>query len=155
MPHDQPMPTIIQKESPDHHDAELVIRLYELRREAVMRESRSALATQFWPRSAEDVLALTRADHPLNAAWRQVGGYWEMVYGMARHGIVHADFLVDNNGEGLFLYAKVEPWLDALRAQSGPRAFRNAEWVARETEMGRTIAEMFRGRIAARLKAAK
>jgi hypothetical protein len=149
------MPTIIQKESPDHHDAELVIRFYELRREAVMRESRSALATQFWPRSAEDVLALTRADHPLNAAWRQVGGYWEMVYGMARHGIVHADFLVDNNGEGLFLYAKVEPWLDALRAQSGPRAFRNAEWVARETEMGRTIAEMFRGRIAARLKAAK
>jgi hypothetical protein len=149
------MPTIIQKESPDHHDAELVIRLYELRREAVMRESRSALATQFWPRSAEDVLALTRADHPLNAAWRQVGGYWEMVYGMARHGIVHADFLVDNNGEGLFLYAKVEPWLDALRAQSGPRAFRNAEWVAQETGMGRTIAEMFRGRIAARLKAAK
>ncbi|MFI5209688.1 MAG: hypothetical protein ACHQ2E_04505 [Gemmatimonadales bacterium] len=149
------MPTIILKESPDHHDAELVIRLYELRREAVMRESRHALATQFWPRNAEDVLALTRADHPLNAAWRQVGGYWEMVYGMARHGIVHADFLVDNNGEGLMLFAKVEPYLDALRAEAGPRAFRNAEWVARETEMGRTIAERFRGRIAARLKAAK
>jgi hypothetical protein len=37
----------------------------------------------------------------------------------------------------------------------GPRAFRSAEWVAKETEMGRTIAEMFRARIAARLKAAK
>ena len=147
------MPTIILKESPDHHDAELVIRLYELRREAVMRESRKAIANEFWPRSAEDVLALTRPDHPLNAAWRQVAGYWEMVYGMARHGIVHADFLVDNNGEGLMLFAKVEPWLDALRAQAGPRPFRNAEWVARETETGRAIAEAFRKRIAARLKA--
>ena len=149
------MPSIILKESPDHHDAELVLHLYELRREAVMRESRSALATQFWPRNAEEVLALTKPDHPLNAAWRQVGSYWEMVYGLARHGIVHADFLVDNNGEGLLLFAKVEPWLDALRAHSGPRAFRHAEWIARETETGRAILELFRGRIAARLKAAK
>ena len=44
---------------------------------------------------------MTANDHPLNVAFRQVTGYWEMVYGMARHGIVHADFLVENNGEGL------------------------------------------------------
>jgi hypothetical protein len=71
-----------------------------------------------------------------------------MVYSMARHGIIHADFLTESNGEGLLLFARVEPHLAKIRAASSPRAFRNAEWVARETEMGRTIMEGFRARVA-------
>ena len=47
--------------------------------------------------------------YPLNAAWRQTSSYWEMVYSMARHGIVNPDYWVENNGEGLFLFAKVAP----------------------------------------------
>ena len=137
------------KEHPDHLDADLVIKLYDLRREPVMRESRDALTRDFWPRTAEEALAVLRPDHPLNRQWRQVASYWEMVYGMARHGIIHGDFLVENNGEGLFLYARIEPWLEALRAASSPRTMRNTEWVATETEAGRTIAAQFRKRVAA------
>lgn len=140
-----PMP----KEHPDHLDADLVLKLYDLRREPVIRESRDALARDFWPRNAEEALAVLRADHPLNRQWRQVSGYWEMVYGMARHGIIHGDFLVENNGEGLFLFARVEPWLEALRAASSPRTLRNTEWVATETATGRTMLEYFRKRVAA------
>ena len=66
-----------------------------------MRESRAAINQKFWPKSYDDVLALTKADHPLNAAYRQVGSFWEMVYGFARHGIVHPDFWLESNGEGL------------------------------------------------------
>ena len=47
----------LQKDMPDHHDADLVIKLYELRREPVMRESRSAINRQFWPATAEEALA--------------------------------------------------------------------------------------------------
>ncbi|HEY8233998.1 MAG TPA: hypothetical protein VIJ10_15145, partial [Vicinamibacteria bacterium] len=68
------------KPTPDHHDAELLIKVYDLRRESVMRESRRAVMRDFWPTQWEDVQALLRADHPLNAAYRQVGTYWEMVY---------------------------------------------------------------------------
>ena len=67
------------KEHPDHHDAELAFRAYEMRREAVMRDSRNAINRDFWPKSYADVLAVTKADHPLNAAWRQSITYWEMV----------------------------------------------------------------------------
>ena len=54
-------------------------------------------------------------DNPLNAAYRQVGSYWEMVYSMARYGVVHPDFLLESAGEGIFLFARVQPFLTQLR----------------------------------------
>lgn len=135
------------KEAPDHLDADLVLKIYDLRREEVMRESRNAINRDYWPKSTEEALEVLRSDHPLNRAWRQTTTYWEMVYSMARNGVVHADFLAENNGEGLLLYARVEPYLDALRQATSPRTFRNAEWVAKETEMGRTITDTFRTRV--------
>ena len=70
------------------------------------------------------------------------------VYGMARHGVVHPEFLVENNGEGLGVFARAEPHLAAIRQATTPRAWRNAEWVARETETGRGMMESFRARTA-------
>ena len=144
---------IMLKESPDHHDADLILRIYDLRREPVMRESRYALNRDFWPRTAEEVLDVLRPDHPLNTAWRQAIAYWEMVYSMARHGIVHGEFLVENNAEGLLLFTRVEPWLAELRAATSPRTLRNSEWVATETEIGRAIMTTFRARVARALAA--
>lgn len=86
----------MSKEAPDHHDAELLLKVYDLRREAVLRQSRQAILRDFWPRSWGDVQAVLKADHPLNAAYRQTGTYWEMVYSFARHGIVHAGFWLEN-----------------------------------------------------------
>ena len=139
---------IVPKDYPDHHDAELVIKLYELRRESVMRESRAALNRDFWPKDFEEILAITRTDHPLNSAYRQCSTYWEMVYGMAKHGVIHADFMLESNGEGLLLFARIEPWLSEYRAQVNATAFRNAEWVATQTTMGKAIMERFRKRVA-------
>lgn len=136
------------KEHPDHLDAELVLRIYDLRRESVMRESRGAILRDYWPRSSQEAVEVLRSDHPLNRAWRQTVGYWEMVYGMARHGVIHAEFLVENNGEGLVLFARVEPYVAAIRQATSPRSFRNTEWVAHETENGRAMMESFRARVA-------
>jgi hypothetical protein len=138
---------------PNHHDAELVLRVYELRREPIMRDARNAINGQFWPKSTDDVIALTRPDHPLNAAWRQTTSYWEMVYSFARHGVVDANFWAENNGEGLFLFAKVAPHIDTLRRDVSPVAFRNTEWIARESAEGRRIFEQLSGRVAKMLEA--
>ncbi|HEV8198146.1 MAG TPA: hypothetical protein VGP87_16000 [Gemmatimonadales bacterium] len=135
------------KDSPDHHDADLVLRLYDLRREPVLRESRRWLSAEFWPKSAEEVLALTKADHPSNAMFRQVVGYWEMAYGLARHGIVNPDYLAENAGEGIFLFAKVQPWLTELRAASSPKSLRNTEWISTQCEEGRELFAYFRQRV--------
>ena len=91
---------------------------------------------------------MLKAEHPLNAAYRQTGTYWEMVYSMVRHGIVHPAFWLENNGEGLFLFVKVEPFLAQLREAGQPTAFRNAEWVARSARTGQPIYERIKARVA-------
>ncbi|MBU6367027.1 MAG: hypothetical protein KJT01_12520 [Gemmatimonadetes bacterium] len=134
------------KDTPDYQDADLVLRLYDMRREAVMRESRKALIAGWVPATQEECLAITSGDHPLNAAYRQCSTYWEMAYGLVKHGIVHGDYMLESNGEGLLIYSRVEPWLAALREKSGPFAFANAEWVATHTERGKVVAARFRAR---------
>lgn len=143
----------MHKDLPDHHDAELILKVYDLRRETLMRESRRRITGEFQPRSYEDVLAVTQRDHPLNAAFRQVSSYWEMVYGLARHGVVHPDYLVENNGEGLILFAKIAPWLDRYRKDTSSRSFQNAEWVATQCELGKTVFASHRARIEKQLAA--
>jgi hypothetical protein len=144
----------LSKPTPDHHDAELLIKVYDLRREAVLRASRQAIQRDFWPKGWGDVEAVARPDHPLNAPYRQTGTYWEMVYSFVRHGIVHPAFWLEANGEGLFLFAKVEPYLRQVRESFNPTAFQNAEWVARECPEGRPIYERIQARVA-RMAAAR
>jgi hypothetical protein len=138
----------MSKDHPDHHDAEIVMRLYDLRREAVMRESRDTLMTQFWPRSYEDVVAVTRREHELNRAFRQVGTFWEMAYGMVKHGIVHAGYFLESNAEGFFLFAKMQPYLESYRRDFSTLAFRNAEWAAVQSPEGRAVFSVIQARVA-------
>ena len=138
----------MSKEKPDHHDAELMLRVYDLRRESLMRQSRAAVMGQFWPKRYEDLHEIaSKADHPLNAPLRQVGTYWEMVYAMVRHGIVNPGYFLETNGEGLFLFAKVQPYLEQYRKDFVPTAYRNAEWVATESPEGRVSFESISARV--------
>lgn len=135
------------KDKPDHHDADLVLKLYDLRREAVMRQSRDAMG-RFLPRSFQDVIALTKPDHPQNAAWRQVTSYFEMAYSFARHGVVNPDFLAENCAEGLYLFAKIHPYVAQFRKEYSPTAFVNAEWLLTNSSMARQRFELFQKRVA-------
>ena len=148
---------MIQKDFPDHHDAELVLKLYELRREAVMREARAAIFRELLPRSADELLAAVQPTSPLAPSFRQVLTYWEMAYGMIRHGVLHADFMLDCNGnEGIFFFARVAPYVAAYReAQKNPYAFQHTEWVATQTEAGQRWFALYRGRVERQLAAAK
>jgi hypothetical protein len=138
----------VPKDYPDHHDAELVLKLYELRREPLLRESRKTMNAWF-PKTVDHFMKIMKPDHPDNAAFRQVSGYWEMAFGMAKHGVIHAEFLIENSGEGLWFYARVERYLEELRKTASPRLFANAEWVANNTEFGKELMPRYRARIEA------
>lgn len=134
----------MSKHAPDHHDADLILKLYDLRREPVMRESRDSINSEYWPKNSDEAVAILHGDHPLNRAYRQVSTYWEMVYGMAKNSIVHTNYLLENTGEGMFLFAKVEPYLEAMRASSHPRIFQNAQWISQTGEFADTVMNRFR-----------
>lgn len=97
-------------------DAEIILKLYELRTEAVMRQARAWVGGEFWPKTAEDFYAVYEnpAD-PHNPWLRQVLTYWEMAAAMVLHGAVSAELFVDCNGEGFFLMAKFAPILEVVR----------------------------------------
>jgi hypothetical protein len=139
------MPSI--KQTPDHHDAELLLKLYDLRRESVMRESRKAIV-RFHPRTYEEFVAITNAAHEDNAAFRQVSSYFEMAYSFARHGICHPDLLAESAGEGLLLFAKIRPFLERFRREVSPTAFTNTEWLVEHSASAKQRLEMFQARIA-------
>lgn len=136
------------KDFPDHHDAELILKLYELRREASLREARRVINNWF-PRTFDELADVMKPEHPNNASFRQVSGYWDMVFGMARHGVINAEFLMENSGEGLFFFSRVERFVEEVRKMTSPRAFVNAEWVVNNTEFGRDIMARYRKRVAA------
>lgn len=130
---------------PTPADAQAVIQLYDLRREALMRESRNVLL-RWQPSSAEDLLAVTSFEHEHNAAFRQVTSYFELAFGLARRGAVHPELIAEWCGEGIFIYSKIEPFLDVYRAAVSQTAFQNAQWVVENTEWGRARLELFRSR---------
>jgi hypothetical protein len=97
-------------------DAEIILKLYELRTETVMRQARAWVTGEFWPQTPEDCFAvLENPEDPHNPWLRQVTTYWEMAAAMVLHGAVSAELFVDCNGEGFFLLAKFAPILDAIR----------------------------------------
>jgi len=127
-------------------DAETILKLYDLRREAVMRQARSDMFARFVPKSYDEFVAVTRAEHPLNTAYRMVSSYWEMAAGLAKHGALHLDLFAENCGEGLFMFAKAQPHLAKLR-EGAPTAYRNMEWVVSHSKEARQRLEVVKKRL--------
>ncbi len=113
-------------------DAEIILKLYELRTEAEMRKARAWITGEFWPETAQDYfeVASNPAD-PHNPWLRQVLTYWEMAAAMVLHGAVSAELFVDCNAEGFFLLAKFSGDLEDIRKQNPHFLSKTAELVTR------------------------
>jgi hypothetical protein len=113
-------------------DAEIILKLYDLRREEVMRKARAWVIGEFWPSTAEEYfsVAMNPADAH-NPYVRQVVSFWEMAAALVLHGTVSAELFIDCNQEGLFLLAKFESILDAVRERNPMFLARTSDLVKR------------------------
>jgi len=130
--------------------AELILKLYELRREPVMREARNWFFT-FNPESIEDIQRTAFGEH--SAYFRMVTTYWDMACSFVNHGAIDAEMFNDANAEQVFVFAKLQPFIEQIRANNGnPAAFRHleqavtampqaAERLARAREMSKAVAK--------------
>ena len=116
--------------TPTTADAELIVKLYDLRREAELRKARNWWLG-FWPESADDILKIASALGTQENAWlRQAGGYWEMATSFVLHGALNRDLFLEPSfsGEMFVFYGKVEPFLKELREKmQNPNIFGNVE----------------------------
>jgi len=110
-------------------DADLILRLYEIRREPVMREARNWFFS-FNPTSASEYLATMMGEHSGHA--RMVVSYWDMAASLVNNGAIDEQMFNDANGEHLFIFAKIEPILEELRqAMNQPDMLRHFETLVR------------------------
>jgi hypothetical protein len=126
---------------PTAADVQLILQLYDLRREAEMRKARNWWAGEFFPQNADDFLKVAWAMGTQENNWlRQVSGYWGMAASFVLHGALNEDLFLQPgfSGEMFLIYAKLHPFIKELREKAGdPHIFLNVEKVITHTKWGR------------------
>lgn len=99
--------------SRESESADLILKLYDLRREEKMREARNWMIT-FFPESADDVMH-NMIDPETSAKYRMVTTYWDMAASFVLRGAIDEAMFLDSAGEAWVIFAKVQPYLDEVR----------------------------------------
>jgi hypothetical protein len=122
-------------------DAQLIMQLYDLRREAEMRKARNWWAGEFFPQSADDFMKVARAYGTQENAWlRQVSGYWGIVTSFVLQGVLNEDLFLQPgfSGELFVIYAKIHPFIKELREKlEDPEFFAGVEKAVTRTKWGK------------------
>ena len=133
--------------SDKYKDAELILKLYELRREEVMRKARMWFFAEFQPESIEDFGKVLMGEH--SAYFRMVSTYWDMASSFVNNGALDAKMFSDANAEHIGVFLKIEPFLEDLR-----KAYNMPEYMANLEQCCKTgpDAEAKLGRMRERMK---
>src|SRR6202789_262135 len=101
-------------------DAELILKLYELRRDETMRKARRFMIFQFNPKTLEELRAVSRdTKSEFNPCWRQMLSFWEMSASLVLRGALDADLFLDSSLEGILVYAKFHHFHAETEKESG------------------------------------
>jgi len=112
-----------------HDDADLILKLYDLRRETVLRDARNWLFT-FNPTSVQDVIDTLISEH--SGHFRMVVSYWDMACALVNNGAIDEELFNETNGEHVFVYMKIEPVIQEIRTLfDNPDFCKNLETVVK------------------------
>jgi hypothetical protein len=114
-------------------DAELVLKLYELRQEETLRKARRFLVSEFNPKTVEELRVVSRDTRSeYNPYWRQAMSFWEMAASFVLRGALDADLFLDSSFEGILIYAKFHHFHAETEKQTGnPFMGKTAELIAK------------------------
>ncbi|HTS31184.1 MAG TPA: hypothetical protein VMH81_35170 [Bryobacteraceae bacterium] len=113
-----------------YDDANLILRLYELRREEKLREARTWFAQNCKPTSLEDMNRIAPPGSQENAYMRMVASYWETAASFVTSGVLNRELFFESSGEMLVVWERLRAIVPALRAlMKNPSAFHNLETV--------------------------
>lgn len=107
--------------SEKQEDANLILRLYELRRDETMRRARSWFIMDFNPQSVQDIFDVLSGEQ--SADFRMIVSYWDMAATFVNYGAIDEQMFNDINTEHVAIYAKLQPFLAEFRAMPGMPPF--------------------------------
>jgi hypothetical protein len=105
---------------PTHADAELLLRLYEIRREPELRRARKWFLTEFRPGEWSEIKARYLSHSDEDRWFRMTVSYWEMVGTMIAQGVLHADLFYDHTGEDVVTWERCKSWIAGARTDIRP-----------------------------------
>jgi hypothetical protein len=100
-------------------DALVIIKLYEIRSEAKMREARSWFFSKFDPKSGKEIVALLRSGEKQSAFYRMVASHWEVAASLVNNGGIDEKLFLDANTEHVVVFAKLQPFIAEIRETIG------------------------------------
>jgi hypothetical protein len=116
---------------PDYEDANLILRLYEERREPKLREARDWFIGDFHASNLAEATKKYPPGSDENRMYRMVVSYWDMVGAIVNAKILDASLFYQTTGEHLIVWEKIRPYVGELRdMQKNPIAYRNLEQLA-------------------------
>ena len=100
-------------------DALVILKLYELRGEAVMRAARAWFFSEFAPQSGREIVALMMSGERQSAYYRMVASHWEVAASLVNNGGVDEKLFLEANSEHVVVFAKLQPFLAEVRETIG------------------------------------
>jgi hypothetical protein len=99
----------------------LNLKLYDLRREPVLREARAWFLRDFNPRTLAELVETVSSER--NASFRMVLGYWDMAASLVTSGAIDSHAFLAAHGEIYATFSKIQPFLDDIRGATGEPDF--------------------------------
>ena len=100
-------------------DVLAILKLYELRGEALMREARAWFFTEFAPRSGREIVRLMLSGQKQSAFYRMVASHWDVAASFVNNGGIDEHLFLEGNTEHVVVYAKLQPFLAEVREIMG------------------------------------
>lgn len=123
------------KEKPDHHDADLLLRLYELRRDEKLREGRDWVIAHLDAATMDEFSKRYPPGSKENAYFRMATSYWEMAGSLVNEGLINSELFFESTGEFWTVWTRVKPLVAAIRARNkNPYYLKNLETMAEKYE---------------------
>ncbi len=116
-------------------EANLLLRLYELRREPRLRQARDWFFASFDAKTPEEAMQKFPPGSEANTNMRMVISYWEMAAGLANRGLIDDELFFENAGEGFFVYDRIRELIPGMRAAlKNPHAYAQLEAFGKRME---------------------
>lgn len=126
---------------PTYDDANLILRLYEMRREERMRDARAWFTAQFRVKTWEELQKLAPGGTDQNASYRMVVSYWDMVASFVTSGVLNRELFFQSGRELLLVWERIRHVLPEIRVQ-----YQDPHYLAHLEAVGEEFARWFEGR---------
>lgn len=105
---------------PTHADAELLLHLYQIRRDPELRQARAWFLSEFKPTSWADIKSRWLSHAEEDRHFRMTVSYWEMVGTLVNRGVLHPDLFFDHTGEDIVTWNRCKELIPDARADMRP-----------------------------------